>query len=789
MNELKKDMCIAIPFSKKQQMRCRFCNGSKCKRCSNLAYLVLTSPAIPNLHSSWINHSILAMQRPSDSMLEDGRVLESFIAANITAVFNTTQPGEHPFCGAGILEQTGFPYSPEKLMAVGIKHFNYGWPDMTIPSIHCMMNIVQIAKSEISSGGKIAIHCHAGFGRTGIAIACILMVLHDMDGSAAIQLVRDRRPGSIQTKPQQQFVFDFEIYYRQLRCIFPPSIMDHSDEIARRTIQQSVIDQQYLLKASERYTDKYRYIHKVMYHISHTLSCYRKNKNRIKKSITTISSMAIIGLTLFRPEKYHDSSAHSSHDDADDDATTMVDSTVDRWLSTPHVLDERVFDLVRSIKEDINSNRWERFHMMCDVVSLSDCFIPSSSERVEEEEEESQTILPHRVPSLVLVLPTSTQGDQLMMSDNINFSCNVKLDKMRDVNGDNNASSSSSVVNGHPSPSTALIVDDVESILDETTLTSVLPTVFSTSSSKQPLLNHNDINQYPHSSIHHQIKSSSTTKLPYLTPNKSAQQLLDAHSIGSSSVPLFPSLAAASSSNNNNKSGDDDLRNPLLNRTTSSALSYDRSAIVGYSNKGDDDVGYTNKAPLELNIHELNESNFGTYKSPVIRPARAISVDRIATTAHAEGGDGDRHRKVVTGVDINTEANVTSLRDDDEIGGDSHSKGHVMNNGRDNGTGGTNENIPSALSHSTSNTTSAVNSNNYMSAFINDTTSVVIALSHLLLEWLESHTDELLSTDLIAQLESIWRRAMPLDIDDSSNCSYLLNTAGEQRSYVLCMYQ
>jgi hypothetical protein len=91
--------------------------------------------------------------------------------------------------------------------------------------------------------------------------------------------------------------------------------------------------------------------------------------------------MAIIGLTVFRPEKYHDSNAHSSHDKAaaadDDDA--MVDSTVDRWLSTPYVFDERVFDLVRSIKDDINGNRWERFHMICDVVSLSVCFIDSSS--------------------------------------------------------------------------------------------------------------------------------------------------------------------------------------------------------------------------------------------------------------------------------------------------------------------------------------------------------------------------------------------------------------------------
>ena len=799
MNALKKDMCIAIPFSKKQQMRCRFCSGSKCKRCSKLAYLVLASPAIPNLHSSWINHSILAMQRPSDSMLEDGRVLESFVAANITAVFNTTQPGEHPFCGAGILEQTGFPYSPEKLMAVGIKHFNYGWPDMTIPSIHSMMNIVQIAMSEIGSGGKIAIHCHAGFGRTGITIACILIVMNNMDGSAAIQLVRDRRPGSIQTKPQQQFVLDFEVYYRQLRCIFPsaPSststeeegIMGHSDELVGKTIQQSVMDQQYLLKATERYTDKYRYIHKVMYHISQALSSYRKKKN-----ITTISFMAIIGFSVFRPEVYHD----KADDDNDNDA--MVHRTVDRWLITPHVLDDRVLDLVRNIKEDINVNRWERFHMMCDVVSFSDCFIASSSSS-----SEVTTSHPHRFPSFVLVQPTCIQDNQ-PMSDDISISCNNKLDKKREVSGDNSTSSSSSavaaIVNGHhPSPSTASMVDD-EPILDETTLTSILPTVFSTSNNNQPLLNHTDINQYTHNNnVHHQIKSSSTTKLPYLTPNRSAQQLLDIHSIGSSSVPLFPSLTAANNNNNNyqgnnnsTRSSDNDLRNPLPNRTTTStALSYDRSAIVGDSNERDDHcdgdgddaehLGHTGGAPLALNIHHvpLNESNFGTFNSPVTRPARATSggVSNHTTATAKEGGGGDR--EVSSG--IYTEANVTSLRDDDvraisaensnddddEIG-DSHSKGHLVNNSRDDGNDGTNKNVSSAQHHSGSNTTSAVNNNNYMNASSHDTTIAVIALSHLLIDWLQSHADELLSTNLIAQLETIWKRAMP-PLHNNSNSS------------------
>lgn len=61
------------------------------------------------------------MQRPSDQQFELGNVLEGLCAANITAVFNLTEPGEHPYCGTGILEATGFPYTPEKLMAVGSK--------------------------------------------------------------------------------------------------------------------------------------------------------------------------------------------------------------------------------------------------------------------------------------------------------------------------------------------------------------------------------------------------------------------------------------------------------------------------------------------------------------------------------------------------------------------------------------------------------------------------------------------------------------------------------------------
>lgn len=112
--------CTASPFTRKERTRCLFCGGDQCKRCSPTAYLLLDKPAIPKLHSSWINDSILAMQRPSDIIFESG-VLDDLKKAGITAVFNLTEPGEHPYCGTGILDATGFPYSPEKLMAVGSK--------------------------------------------------------------------------------------------------------------------------------------------------------------------------------------------------------------------------------------------------------------------------------------------------------------------------------------------------------------------------------------------------------------------------------------------------------------------------------------------------------------------------------------------------------------------------------------------------------------------------------------------------------------------------------------------
>jgi len=83
-------------------------------------------------------------------------------------------------------------------MAVGINHFNYSWPDMTAPRLSLLKDIIIVACNELDKGNRIAVHCHAGYGRTGIVIACILIVRYSMTSIAAIAHVRDKRKGSVQ---------------------------------------------------------------------------------------------------------------------------------------------------------------------------------------------------------------------------------------------------------------------------------------------------------------------------------------------------------------------------------------------------------------------------------------------------------------------------------------------------------------------------------------------------------------------------------------------------------------
>jgi ADP-ribosyl-[dinitrogen reductase] hydrolase len=60
-------------------------------------------------------------------------------------------------------------------------------------------------RAELAGGGRFAMHCYAGLGRTGM-IAARLLVEHGLAPAEAIARVRAARPGSIETSGQERYV-------------------------------------------------------------------------------------------------------------------------------------------------------------------------------------------------------------------------------------------------------------------------------------------------------------------------------------------------------------------------------------------------------------------------------------------------------------------------------------------------------------------------------------------------------------------------------------------------------
>jgi protein-tyrosine phosphatase len=85
------------------------------------------------------------------------------------------EPGEHPYCGDGIVGNCGFTYDPEKLFANNIQFFNYSWEDMETTTNELMMKIMNVFALTFRSNDKILVHCHAGKGRTLMAICSWLI--------------------------------------------------------------------------------------------------------------------------------------------------------------------------------------------------------------------------------------------------------------------------------------------------------------------------------------------------------------------------------------------------------------------------------------------------------------------------------------------------------------------------------------------------------------------------------------------------------------------------------------
>ena len=241
----------------KGSVLCFFCGGASCPY-ENYQFQI-NGNAIQGLHSSWILPSVLAMQRPSSRLIKMFSIIEQFKMKEIGAVVNLQECGEHALCGDGITE-SGFSYRPEEFMDHGIFFYNFGWLDLAKPTRELMLRIVQVLRfTVVEQGKKVAVHCHAGLGRTGLAIACFLIYAYHYSAADAVGLVRKQRPGSVQTDAQYLFCEEFATWIASLKKVFNLAPVEEKSLL---TIVHIMQQQSILLHGEE--SRKLRFIPKIV---------------------------------------------------------------------------------------------------------------------------------------------------------------------------------------------------------------------------------------------------------------------------------------------------------------------------------------------------------------------------------------------------------------------------------------------------------------------------------------------------------------------------------------------
>lgn len=107
-------------------------------------------------------------------------------------------------------------YDANEFTRRGIKHIDMIFDDGSCPSMEFVQKFIGAAECIINKGGKIAVHCRAGLGRTGCLIGAHLIYTHGFTANECIGYMRLIRPGMV-VGPQQHWLYLHQNDFRDWR--------------------------------------------------------------------------------------------------------------------------------------------------------------------------------------------------------------------------------------------------------------------------------------------------------------------------------------------------------------------------------------------------------------------------------------------------------------------------------------------------------------------------------------------------------------------------------------------
>ena len=96
----------------------------------------------------------------------------------------------------------------------GLRYHHQPVRDFGVPKLEEMGAAIDFVTDELARGGRVVVHCSAGYGRTGTFLACCL-VAEGQSAEDAVVEVRRRRPGSIETSEQEEFVQRYAQWHKK----------------------------------------------------------------------------------------------------------------------------------------------------------------------------------------------------------------------------------------------------------------------------------------------------------------------------------------------------------------------------------------------------------------------------------------------------------------------------------------------------------------------------------------------------------------------------------------------